>query len=45
MDELYHKTNKLIQDIQHSFQHLSSSQFDPVVVENEIQTKISTVSA
>jgi hypothetical protein len=45
MDELYHKTNKIIQEIQQNFQQLNSNQYDSALIENEIQTKISTVNA
>uniref|UniRef100_A0A0K8TS74 Putative golgi snap receptor complex member 2-like protein n=1 Tax=Tabanus bromius TaxID=304241 RepID=A0A0K8TS74_TABBR len=45
MEQLYHQTNRLIQETQESFQKLNSPQIDSSLVENEIQTKITAVNA
>lgn len=45
MDQLYHSTNKVIQEIQQCFQQINNPGVDAIAVENEIMTKISTVNA
>lgn len=45
MDALYHQTNRIIQEIQRSFQKLNEPNIDVLAVENDIQTKIITVNA
>lgn len=47
MEALYHQTNRIIHDIEQSFQKLvqTSGQQDSYEVENEIQTKITQVNS
>lgn len=45
MEPLYHSTNKIIQEIQHSFQQLNTPGVDVLAYENEILTKIQSVNA
>lgn len=44
MDQLYHSTNKIIQEIQQCFQQINTAG-DTAALENEIMTKISVVNA
>lgn len=47
MEALYHQTNRIIQEIELSFQKLvqAAGQPDNYEVENEIQTKITQVNS
>lgn len=46
MDSLYHQTNRMIQEIEQSFQKLAQiSGLDTANIENEIQMKITAVNS
>ena len=45
MDQLYHQTNRIIQEIQQNFQQLNGPQGDRTNTEYDIQTKIAMVNA
>lgn len=45
MEQLYHETNRVIQEIQQCFQELNNPKIDLSFVENTISTKIVTVNA
>lgn len=45
MEQLYHETNRIIQETQKCFQELNNPKVDSSFVENTIATKIAAVNA
>ncbi|XP_037036602.1 probable Golgi SNAP receptor complex member 2 [Bradysia coprophila] len=45
MEQLYHETNRIIQETHQCFQELNNPKVDSIFVENTISTKIATVNA
>lgn len=45
MEQLYHETNRVIQETQKYFQELNNPKADSAFIENTISTKLATVNA